>query len=412
MTRLWRRSGVGPVVDTLDRTGMDSEPGQEEVGVLGGPRDLLSRAATSAEVPAFCRGGEYTVGAEEELMLVDGDAQLLGADAVAVLDAVPDKVSQDGLVKGEIFQDQVELSTRVCADAEELIGSLRALRSSLIEAGVRPMAVGVHPSAGFDSALMATSLRYDRTVDEYAGLFRTPTASLQVHVGMPSPGAALLAYRGLRNRLSLIRALAASSPYWHGYDSGLASARSAITRSYPRTTVPPVLRSWDEYAEMTARITAATEVPDYTYVWWEMRPQPPLGTLEVRVMDAQHSLAAIAGLTALIQGLARHAVEVPDIDDLPDDVAAANDFRACRHGLDTRILDLDGSLRPLREVAVRALAEARSMLAPDGLDAPLEVVESMLVDPLEPARQRRLCEEHGMSALLADLVSRTSDLQS
>jgi glutamate---cysteine ligase / carboxylate-amine ligase len=273
------------------------------------------------------------------------------------------------------------------------------------------MAVGVHPAAAFGTVCTATSPRYGPIVDEFAGLFRTPTAAFQVHVGLPDPDTALLAYRGLRNRLPLLRALAAGSPYWHGRDSGLASARAAILRSYPRVTVPPALRSWDEYVEITSRILSAAEIPDYTYVWWDLRPQPRLGTLEVRVMDALHSVVRAAGLTALVQGLARHAVEAPDIDDLPDDIVAVNDFRACRYGLDTRIWDGDGVMRPLREIAVRALGEARTMLAPDGLDGPLEVVESMLVGPPEYTRQRRLCEEHGMPALLADLVARTSDLE-
>jgi carboxylate-amine ligase len=88
------------------------------------------------------------------------------------------------------------------------------------------------------------------------------------------------------NRLSVFRALAAGSPYWHGRDSGLAGARPAILHSYRRTTMPPTLRSWQEYVETIERQMSAAEVPDYTYVCWEVRPQPRLGTVEVRVMDA------------------------------------------------------------------------------------------------------------------------------
>ena len=153
----------------------------------------------------------------------------------------------------------------------------------------------------------------------------------------------MLAYQALRNRLPVLRALAAGSPYWHGRDSGLASSRSAILRSYPRTTMPPALRNWEQYVQTVTRQMRAAEVPDYTYVCWELRPHPRLGTIEVRVMDAQPSLARIAGLTALVQGLARHAAEVPDRDDLPDDVLVANDFAACRYGLEARVVDPDGS---------------------------------------------------------------------
>jgi glutamate---cysteine ligase / carboxylate-amine ligase len=363
-------------------------------------------------VSPFENGGDFGIGVEEELLLVDGDGQLLGSAGGSVLAELRGEVPEVGIVQGEVFVDEVEFASRVCAGGEDVVASLRALRSSLAPAGVRAMAVGVHPSAAFGAACTASSARYDPIVDEYAGLLRTPTAAFQVHVGLPDPETAVLAYRGLRNRLPLLRALAAGSAYWHGRDSGLASARSAILRSYPRTTLPPALRSWEEYVEITSRILSAAEVPDYTYVWWDLRPQPRLGTLEVRVMDAQHSIYRAAGLATLVQGLARHAVEVPDIDDLPDDVVAANDFRACRYGLDTRFWDSDGSMRPVREIAVRAIGEARRILGPDGLDGPLDAVESMLVGPPEYSRQRRLCEERGMPALLADLVARTAELDS
>ena len=375
--------------------------------VLPQPRPTRD-VATS--VPAFCPGGEFTVGAEDELLLVDGNGQLLGPAAAPVMAALKQQSPCAGTVTGEIFVDQVELGTPVCRDAEEVVRSLGELRRWLADNGARTMAVGVHPTARLGTACTATSPRYDRTVAEFGGLFRTPTAAFQVHVGLPDTDTALLAYRGLRNRLSLLRALGAGSPYWHGLDSGLASARSAITRSYPRVTEPPALRTWEEYITVTQRIMSAFEVPDYTYIWWGLRPQPILGTLEVRVMDAQPSLARAAGLTALVQGLARRAVEHPDLDDLPDDVVVANDLRACRYGLETTLVDVDGSKRPVREIAKRSLAESRETLAPDGLDRPLEVVESMLLECPEPRRQRCLRGQAGMSALLADLVARTNDV--
>lgn len=362
----------------------------------------------SAPETSFHWGSEFTVGVEDELMLVDSRGELVGSQA-AVLHATLQRVLPvPDAATGEIFAEQLELRTPVCADGDEIARSMAALRRAVAAAGVGTMAVGVHPTALLGTAATATSARYDRIVDELAGLLRTPTAATQVHVGLPDPEAAIRAYRGLRNRLFLLRALAAGSPYWHGRDSGLASARSAITRSYPRVTQPPPLRDWDEYRDVTARLLAASDMPDYTYVWWELRPQPRLGTLEVRTMDAQHSVARVAGLTALVQGLARHAVEVPDLDDLPDDVLTANDHRACRYGLETTVMDLDGRVRPLRGLAVAALDDARRMLASDGLDRPLEVVESMLSEPSEPARQRQLCEEQGMQALLDDLLRRTA----
>jgi carboxylate-amine ligase len=356
-------------------------------------------------------GGDLTVGVEEELMLVDGAGALMGLEAVPLVDLLREAGSPAGVVTGEVYADQVELNTPACRSAEDVRASLRQLRRAVVAGGARPMAVGVHPTAPFGGAVLVSSPRYDRILDEYAGLLRTPTAALQVHVGFPDEQTLMLGYRGLRHHLPLLRALAAGSPYWHGVDSGQASARAAIIRSYPRTTLPPLLRSWDEYVARTEAMTAAAEAPDHTYVWWEMRPRPLLGTLEVRVMDAVPSLSAVAGLTALVQGIARRAVESPDPVDLSDDVLAVNDHRVVRHGLETRVVDVDQSLRPLREVAARVVVDARAALAPDGLDGPLDAVEAMLLAEPEPDRHRRLVATRGMPALLADLASRTAALE-
>lgn len=355
-------------------------------------------------------GGEFTVGAEDELLLVDERDQLLGPAAASLIATLHHHTPTDGAIKGEIFVDEVELETPVCTGAEELLKALSGLRGSLADNGARAMAVGVHPTAEIGTAAIATSPRYRRLSDEFAGLLRTPTAGFQVHVGLPDPASVIRAYRGLRNRLSLFRALAAGSPYWHGRDSGLACVRPAILRSYPRTTMPPALRSWEEYVAAVERSMTAGEVPDYTYVCWELRPQPRLGTIELRVMDAQPSLARAAGLAALMQGLARRAVESPDDTDLPDEYVLDNDFRACRHGLEAVVLDSDRSRRSMRDVAASALEEARAVLAPDGLDGPLETVQAMLVEPPEYVRQREVCRQHGLPALLADLAARTADL--
>jgi carboxylate-amine ligase len=174
--------------------------------------------------------------------------------------------------------------------------------------------------------------------------------------------------------------------------------------------MPPLLRSWDDYVARTEALMTAAEASDHTYVWWEMRPRPLLGTLEVRVMDAVPSLETVAALAALVQGIARRAVESPDDVDLDDDVLAVNDHRAARYGLDTRVVDVDRSLRPLREVAARVVAEAQAVLATDHLDAPLEQLEATLAGETEPNRQRRVVAAGGMPALLADLVARTTDL--
>ncbi|MGO4258196.1 carboxylate-amine ligase [Marmoricola sp. RAF53] len=372
------------------------------------PVDDLLRQQEQA-VPshaAFAVGGDFTVGAEEELLLVDDRNRLLATPRDGLVAALAGR--SGSTVTPELFGAEIEFATPVARSGEEVGSCLRDLRSALRAAGGRAMAVGVHPAGELGDVAVTRSARYDAIGSSLAGLLRTPTAALQVHVGMPDAESAFVAMRGLRHQLALFRALACGSPYWHGRDSGLASARWAVVGSYPRSGVPPVFRCWEEYLVLADALAAAAEVPDDSWIWWDLRPRPRLGTLEVRVLDAQPSLAVVAGMVSLVQGLARAAVERPRQVDVPSAVLAENDFRVARDGLDARIVDLHGTMRPVRELAVQAISDARSVLAADGLDGPLSALERLLYAEPEYDRQRRFHREHGMAGLLRDLTARTS----
>ncbi|GAA1968192.1 glutamate--cysteine ligase [Nocardioides panacihumi] len=360
----------------------------------------------ASPVPAFEVGGDFSLGAEEELMLLDRDGCLTEAGpALTQLTPWPDP---SGRFSPEVFTCEIEYGTSVAATAGELVGHLGRGRGRIIAAGHRPLALGLHPLAELGEVRFVHTHRYDAISTELAGLMRTPTAAYQVHVGMPDPAAMVSAFRALRNRLCLFRALAAGSPFWYGRDSGLASARAAIMWSYPRVGVPPVFHSFDEYADAACQQITAAGVPDYTYLWWDLRPQPRLGTIEIRVMDSVPSLELAAGLAALAQGLARDAVERPSSVDLPEAVLRENDFRAVRYGLEARVTDLDGCERPIRAIAQDAVAQARLTLGPDGAADPLDCVSAALAGESECARQRRLASRCGLDALLRDLSRRTA----
>ena len=164
---------------------------------------------------------------------------------------------------------------------------------------------GLHPTAEFGDTTQFPSRRYRLLATEMRGLLgRTPTCALHVHVGLPDTETAIHVYNALRGHLPLLQALSANSPYWHGRDSGLASARAQVFRSFPRSEIPPAFSSFDEYAELVGAVTAAGELPDYTFLWWDMS-HPMLGTVEVRALDSQSSLSAVAGIVALVHSLAR-----------------------------------------------------------------------------------------------------------
>lgn len=313
-----------------------------------------------------------------------------------------------GRAHTDAYEALVELTSPICAHADEALAALDALRAALRAAGATAIGAGLHPAGTFGDVRHVPAERYRAIAAELRGLLRrTPTAALHVHVGMPDPETAIHAFNGLRRWLPLIQGLAASSPFWHGLDSGLASARSAVFRAFPRAEVPRAFADFAEYEETIAALRAAG-VADYTFVWWDVRPHPRLGTIEVRAMDGQSALWSVAGLAALIHGLARHEAQRPPGDEPPAcEAIAESSFRASRDGLAATILH-DGSLRPLREVAAAALALARPHACELGSGPALEGVERILREGNGADRQRAAFAAGGMPGLLARLAEETA----
>jgi carboxylate-amine ligase len=301
----------------------------------------------------------------------------------------------------------IELSSPVCSDASEATGSLSALRIRARAAGATLIGAGLHPTGAFGDVVPFPAERYRLIADEMRGLqARTPTCALHVHVGMPDEDAAIRAFNGLREYLPLFQALAANSPYWHGRDSGLATARAQVFRGLPRSEIPAAFDSFDEYAERVTALATAGELPDYTYLWWDVRPHPVLGTVEMRAMDSQSSLRSVAGLTALVQALARRAAEEHGPWESRE-VLMESSFRAARDGLGATIWH-DGAMRPVPEVARTAIELAAPHARELGSDGALEEVEHLLVAGNGAMRQRVACGRGGLPAVLDGLVNETS----
>ncbi|MET0835928.1 MAG: YbdK family carboxylate-amine ligase [Thermoleophilaceae bacterium] len=348
---------------------------------------------------AFGSGTPFTVGLEEELLLVDPHTLQLAHVADRIVPAVE---LADGRVDHEAFLAEIELRSTPRASVDEAVGELAENRLAARAAGAILMAVGLHPDARYGDVQLVDSERYRRVEREMRGLIkRTPECALHVHVGMPDPEAAVAASTGLREALPLIQGVGASSPFWFGFDSGLASARSAVVRGYPGRGVPPPLRSWDEYLAELEAIGAGGGPQDHTMVWWDVRLQPRLGTVELRELDVQTGLDEAAGISALAHALARRAAESPVEHPSPAQLVAWSWFRAARDGLDAEIAH-DGRLVPLREVARATLASL------GGADPALEGVEKILREGNGADRQRAAFARGGMRALLEHLAAETA----
>lgn len=353
---------------------------------------------------AFGRRADFTIGVEEELLLVDADTHALARRSAELIEAM-------GLptvaVRHDIYDSQLELSSDIKSNAAAATDELRALRRALIAAGGTPVGAGIHPSAAFGDVRIVAEPRYSRQRDYLGGVVaRTPDCALHVHVGMPDPETAIRACNGLREHLPLLHALAANSPFWHGVDAQLASARFVLRRGFPRVEVPRAFRDFADWEEAIEPMLAAGELPDYTYLWWDVRPHPNLGTVEVRVMDAQSSLDRVAGLAALVHGLAIHEALSPRRSWLDREPIEESIFWATSHGLGARLL-LDGRLWSVPELARAAIELARAALSELGADAPLSEVERILREGGGADIQRRAFAGGGMPEVLRWLVADT-----
>jgi glutamate---cysteine ligase / carboxylate-amine ligase len=352
--------------------------------------------------PAEHRFGQsrpFTVGLEEELLLVDPETLQLAhvADEIITRSALPsDRLDH------EAFLAEVEGRSHPAESVADAIEQLRESRAEALRAGAghaRLIAAGLHPDARLFDVELVRSERYERVDRQMQGLIkRTPECALHVHVGVPDTDAAVAAMNGIRERLPLLHALGANSPFWFGTDSGMASSRAAVIRAYPGRGIPPVLDSWNEYLECLDAVRAGGGPTDHTMVWWDARPQPRLGTVELREVDVQTDLESAAAIAALARAIMRRAVEQPLREPAPEQALHWSSFRAARDGLDAEIW-FDGSARPLREVAEAVLDRVGADADPE-----IEGVGRIVREGNGADRQRAVFEDGGMPALLRYLA--------
>jgi glutamate---cysteine ligase / carboxylate-amine ligase len=359
--------------------------------------------------PSSAFGRAFALGVEEELIVVDPATLALshtGGDVLAAMD-VPEGA---GSAHPDTYAALVEFASPVSATAHEGVAAVAALRARARAAGATLIGAGIHPDGARGDVVHVDEPRYHAIHDQLRGLLRrTPTCALHVHVGMPDAETAIHVYNGLREWLPLLQALAANSPFWHGVDSGLATSRAQLFRGYPRSEIPRAFASFDDFEASAAAVVAAGDAPDYTFLWWDIRPHPRLGTVEVRAMDAQSSLATITALVALVHGLAAAAAEapVPAGGWAPREALMESSFRAARDGLAATLLH-DGALRPVPEIAAAAVARAAPYARELGSGDALDEVARLLARGGGADRQRAAFARGGMPAVLRLLADETA----
>jgi carboxylate-amine ligase len=349
----------------------------------------------------------WTVGVEEEVMLLDARTRSVANRIHDVLAALPAELARRA--SAETHACVLELKTAPHATIAGVTAELATLRPALDEVlrdelGLRAAAAGTHPLAVGSEVAVTADPRHREIAETMGALAqREPTMALHVHVAVPDGGAAVRALDGLRDDLPLLLALSANSPFWRRCDSGFASMRSPIFSMFPRVGIPRRFGSYARYVAAIDGMLCSAAIPDPSFVWWDVRLQPWLGTVEVRIMDAQLRVADVAALAALVQCLVRRHTDEEGGDATEAEVLDENRFLAARDGMDAVFIDDRSGRRAARDVLAERLEACRPYAAALGCRNELADVAALASDPGH-ARQRRIAAREGLDGLVACLV--------
>jgi carboxylate-amine ligase len=354
----------------------------------------------------------FSVGIEEEVMILDAETALL-SPAVDLLVRETGPLDLPGEIKTELFAAVVELTAPVSRSVPEAIEAVAALRRGAAAVAeqnrLRIAAAGTHPISPPEEQEIANDPRYHEFV-EYAGVSarRQGVNGLHVHVGMQSAEACFQALEGVLPWLPLVLALSANSPYLSGRETGLASNRAEILAQLPRAGAPPAFRGYSEWEGFVERLVRLGLIDDYRRLWWDIRPHPQFGTLEVRMPDQPTRLALTAAFAALLQALSVVVLNgAPSgFDPAGRGVYQQNRWAALRHGPRAELVHpFRERLVPVPELA----AELVDLVAPAAAELGTgEFLEPLLRGGCEGDEQLEVGRDHGLGAVCADLVARTT----
>jgi len=366
-------------------------------------------------------GPSYTVGVEEELMIVDGSSYaLVNAIESLLEDAGAANVERrDGEIKPELMESVLEIATKPCANVTEAGEQLRSLRHNVREtAAARGLTIGsagTHPFAMWEDQRIVARPRYRDLISALRFVARQELIfGMHVHVGIDDADKAIHVANGMRVHIPVLLALSANSPFWRGDRTGLLSTRTPIFRQFPRVGMPPSYADWEDWERTVAFMVGSGVMEDYTYLWYDVRPHPNLGTVEIRVCDSQTRLEHTVALTALIQAmvheLAEHYEAGTELSEYPWQMLDENKWLAARHGLDGEIVDLPTNERITTKALTRRLLERLTPHAQQlgGADA-LDGIRDLLERGNGAARQCVVYEANeDLNEVMAEIIAATA----
>jgi glutamate---cysteine ligase / carboxylate-amine ligase len=349
----------------------------------------------------FGQSDPYTLGVEEEYMLLDGETLDLVQHVEAVL-AAAEGHELETQVNAELMQSVLEIATPVCRTPSDVQRELRRLRGYVTglaaERELRVGSAGTHPFSLFERQRITARDRYRHLVDQLQYVARRELIfGMHVHVAVDDPEKAVQVVNGLLGHLGSLLALSASSPFWRGELTGLDSSRQMVFAAFPRSGPPPRFRDYADYAEVVGQLEKTGCIADYTHIWWDIRLHPRYGTVEVRICDAVSRLEDAVALAAFCQALVKLYSERFDAGEtIPSYhriLTSENKWLAARYGLEAPVMDLATGRRnrvPVAQLVRRTLREIEPHARELGSDAELEGIRGILSRGNGSDRQRRV----------------------
>jgi carboxylate-amine ligase len=350
---------------------------------------LEGEPAASVLEHAFGSGDPYTLGVEEEYQLLHATTFDLVQHIETMLAAVTGH-ELEARINAELMQSVLEISTPVCRTAGDVMGWLTTLRRYVAgiadEQGFRVGSAGTHPFSLFERQRITAKDRYRALIDQLQYVARRELIfGMHVHVAVDDPEKAIQVVNGLLPQLAPLLGLSASSPFWRGEPTGLASSRQMVFSAFPRSGPPPRFRDYADYAEVVGQLERSGCIADYTHIWWDIRPHPRLGTVEIRICDAVTRVEDAVAIAAYCQAFVKHLSERFDAgEEIPSYhriLTSENKWLAARYGLEAPVMDLASGRRnriPVARLIRRSVSElvphARELGSERELEGVLEIL--------------------------------------
>lgn len=318
-------------------------------------RGIFGSPAEPEEI-AFQPSEELTLGVEVELQLMDATTMNLAARADEMLQALRDNPK----VKPEFYLSTLEANTGICRSVTEVESDLKptlaAIQQAAQERGILLSGTGCHPFARWADCIIAPTERYQQLIDRNQWLTRRMTVyGLHIHLGMKSGDDCIRYNNFFMHWLPHLLAISASSPYWQGEDTGLSSCRPTTYEALPTAGQPySGVHHWKEFEELYYTLKTCGSIQSMKDLWWDLRPSPGFGTLEIRVCDGLPTLSGVLAVTAFVHALAHwfrdHGDWMAHVPRPASWIARENKWRAIRHGLDAElVMNNQGGTKLLRQ---------------------------------------------------------------